>query len=130
MLTTLALVTTPASACGGFFCNNVPVDQKGEDIVFAVDEEKGETTVHVQIEYTGAAEEFAWVVPVPHVPELLLSTDALFRELGWRTQPRFGLVYEELWECEYDSTDVDVAMSASSDGGDDDDSGAGGVQVV
>ena len=35
----LAIPNT-ASACGGFFCNpNEPVDQAGEDILFAVDTE-------------------------------------------------------------------------------------------
>jgi hypothetical protein len=71
----------PAQACGGFFCSNVPVEQAGEDILFAVDSERAETTVHVQIEYSGPAEEFAWVVPVPALPEVALSSDTLFQRL-------------------------------------------------
>jgi MYXO-CTERM domain-containing protein len=92
-----------AWACGGFFCGNVPVDQQGEDILFAVDPEQNETTVHVQITYQGKADDFAWILPVPTEPELELSTDGLFRELGWRTQPRFNLHYEEIGECDHSS---------------------------
>lgn len=56
-----------ASACGGFFCNQTPVDQQAERIVFAVDDTG--TTMIVQISYTGRPEDFAWVLPVPDVPE-------------------------------------------------------------
>lgn len=94
---------SPAHACGGFFCGNTPVDQQGEDILFAVDPERDETTVHVQISYTGPAEEFAWILPVATEPQLALSSDALFRELGWRTQPQFGLAYEEVGACDSSS---------------------------
>ena len=63
LITTLTLaLATPsvALACGGFFCNNLErVDQSGEKIVFAIDEER-KVEVHVQIAYTGAAEDFAW----------------------------------------------------------------------
>lgn len=112
------LLPAPAHACGGFFCNTTPVDQSGEDIVFSVDEDKGEVTVHVQIAYQGAAEEFAWIVPVPQAPELVLSTDRLFQELAWRTQPRFNLEYKEIFRCEggiggYGASS-DAAFSASS----------------
>ncbi|MEQ1502445.1 MAG: DUF2330 domain-containing protein [Myxococcota bacterium] len=96
----LAALSTPADACGGFFCNNTPVDQSGEDVVFSVDEEKNETTVHVQIAYSGSAEEFAWIVPVAALPEMLLSNDRMFRELSWRTAPTFSLDYVERGDCE------------------------------
>lgn len=113
MILSLLASLTPAHACGGFFCNNDPVDQSGEDIVFAVDEAKGEVTVHVQIAYAGSAEAFAWIVPVPQVPELVLSSDRIFQELAWRTQPRFGLEYEEIFDCE-DDRYWDYAWSSSS----------------
>ncbi len=117
MLTSaLIALVAPAHACGGFFCNNEPVDQSGEDIVFAVDEEKGETTVHVQISYQGSAEEFAWIVPVPQVPEIVLSTDRLFQELSWRTRPQFVVETVERGLCnrDYYGTAEDMAFSASS----------------
>lgn len=101
-LTALAAPTS-ALACGGFFCSSVPIDQSKERIVFGVDEEAGEVETHVQIFYTGAAQEFAWVVPVPTVPEVGLSTDELFNQLEWRTAPQFSLNWRELGTCEYDN---------------------------
>ncbi|MBX2803393.1 MAG: DUF2330 domain-containing protein [Myxococcales bacterium] len=90
----------PAHACGGFFCNRDPIDQAGEDIIFAIDKDNGEVTVHVQIEYTGSADDFAWIVPVPQVPELVLSSDRLFQTVKAMTEPRFSLEIEELFDCE------------------------------
>ena len=91
ILASLALAPT-AQACGGLFCDGPtnPVDQAGENILFAVDEEAEQITVHVQIQYEGAAEEFAWILPTPALPELQLGTDALFTALG-NTRARFGL---------------------------------------
>lgn len=67
--TTLA---TPriAAACGGFFCQNLPISQTAERIIFAVDTQKRVITSVVGIAYTGEASEFSWIVPVPSVPEL------------------------------------------------------------
>ena len=89
-VTTLGLLaTTDASACGGFFCSQVDVDQIGEQIVFGVDPGTGIVETHVQVAYQGSAEEFAWVVPVPEVPELFVSSDMLFQQLRARTRPQF-----------------------------------------
>ena len=121
MLAALLSAATPASACGGFFCGNTPVDQQGEDILFSVDEVLGETTVHVKIQYAGPAEEFAWILPVPTEPSLGLSSESLFRELYWRTQPSFGLKYEEIGKCDMDGrnwdSSSDVAFSTASSAG-------------
>ena len=38
--------------------------------------------VHVRIQYTGAAERFAWMVPLPAVPEVEIGVDALFDALS------------------------------------------------
>ncbi len=105
LLAALTLLTpTDAVACGGFFCNNsTPIDQSAERIAFAVDEAAGTVEAHVQIFYTGSAEEFAWVVPTPTQPELFLSTDALFTELSWRLEPRFNLNWYEEGRCEWGS---------------------------
>ena len=56
----------PAHACGGFFCSQKPVDQQAERILFAV----GPTsmTMIIQISYRGEAPDFAWVLPIAHVP--------------------------------------------------------------
>jgi hypothetical protein len=56
-----------AEACGGFFCGRMPVDQTAERIVFKVNEDN--TTMIVQISYTGTAQDFAWVLPLGAVPD-------------------------------------------------------------
>lgn len=79
----------PASACGGFFCQNVPMDQAGENLLFAV-EGDGTLTTHVQILYQGEADAFAWILPLPSVPtSIAVGSDELFRQLAARTAARF-----------------------------------------
>lgn len=85
----VSLVGLPAiaSACGGLFCATPPpltapepVDQTAERIIFEVDE--GEITAHIQIQYAGEADDFAWVVPFGAVPgEIVESDDQLFADL-------------------------------------------------
>src|SRR6478736_6101057 len=90
-----ALCTWPASAlaCGGTFCDSgpraMPVDQKGENILFVVSQ--GEVEAHIQIQYKGDAARFAWVLPVPAIPETEVGSEALFQNLLLGTVPRFGL---------------------------------------
>jgi hypothetical protein len=96
-LGTLAL-PAPASACGGFFCSNQPIDQSGENIVFSV-EEDGAIEAHVQILYQGAAEEFAWILPTPSAPAISVGTDALFRALDQATRPVFFTNSETTGTC-------------------------------
>jgi hypothetical protein len=99
------LLPSPALACGGMFCDAArPVDQAAERIVFAWAEDvecpdQGLITVEVQISYTGDADDFAWVVPVPDVPELFVSNDALFSVLANGSVPAFTLLQEELGTC-------------------------------
>jgi len=130
-MTVLALLalSQPASACGGFFCSNDPIDQSAERILFAHDEEANEVEAHVQIFYSGSAEDFAWVVPTPSVPELFTSSDEVFTLLDDITRPRFVLAYEEVQSCDDDRYWYDYALSASTTSS----SPApenGGVQVV
>ena len=76
------------SACGGLFCQNVPVDQQAERIIFSVNDD-GTITAYVQINYTGSASDFAWVVPVPSVPKVDVAEIATFDELSNLTSPIF-----------------------------------------
>ncbi|MCB9675034.1 MAG: DUF2330 domain-containing protein [Alphaproteobacteria bacterium] len=101
MLAALVLSSlSPAHACGGFFCNNsAPVVQKAERIVFAVDEDAGFVETHVQVEYEGPSEEFAWIVPVQAAPELFLSTDVLFDTVGFQLQPVHQMVRVDEGRC-------------------------------
>jgi hypothetical protein len=75
----------PVAACGGFFCTTVPVDQAAERVVFTMDE--GSITTYVQINYVGAAEDFAWILPVPTVPRVETAEMAMFRDLERLTRP-------------------------------------------
>lgn len=84
--------TAPALACGGLFCAvpsgplaPSPIDQNAERILFEVDEPNGTITAHVQIQYAGNPDSFAWIVPVPGVPDVSESSDALFAALDNNT---------------------------------------------
>jgi hypothetical protein len=80
---------SPASACGGFFCTNVPVDQAAERIIFAVNDSDGTIDAYVQINYTGAPDAFAWVVPVPNPPKVDVANMPMLRNLDSLTQPLY-----------------------------------------
>lgn len=87
----------PASACGGTFCDRgpasapipqpMPVDQTGENILFVMD---GATVeAHVQIQYTGDPERFAWIVPIQTEPtEISPGSQPLFSNMATATVPR------------------------------------------
>lgn len=117
----LALVASPAMACGGFFCdNNAPIDQSAERIVFAVDEPAGEVTMHVQVVYSGASDHFAWILPVSGVPDLFVSSDTLFTTLAFMTEPQFYLDYTNTNGCESwwpPTAEYDVSDSDGTNGG-------------
>jgi hypothetical protein len=111
-----------AEACGGFFCQNVPVDQTGEHILFAVDGDSVEAQVLIQ--YQGAAEDFSWVVPVPSEPEVDVSSPTVFARLTQLTGIRFQLNWDFENGC-YPPVAEDGG-SPSAGGGDPD----AGVTVV
>jgi len=85
----LGLIIVPGvAACGGLFCQNTPVDQLAERIIFTVN--KNDTiSAYVQINYTGSAPDFSWVVPVPSVPKVDVADIASFDELSRLTAPVF-----------------------------------------
>lgn len=91
---TLAGLFLPSmsSACGGFFCTTVPINQAAEQIVFS--QEDDHVTAMVRIVYSGNAEDFSWVVPVPDTPEISLGANATFAELDFATRPQFFLRQE------------------------------------
>ena len=126
---------TVADACGGTFCDNIPgglpVDQTGENILFIL--EPNQVEVHIQIQYdpNTNAQKFAWMVPMPTVPEFDVGSELLFRELLRATVPTYGLsvTNEFCDEGETDggfgSTSGDGSGGGSTSGGD-----TGGVDVV
>lgn len=118
--------STPARACGGTFCDTgpvaMPVDQTGENILFII--EDGRVEAHVQIQYQGEAERFAWVIPVPKLPKFEVGSELLFRALLAGSVPAYGF-----------NTSVDVCessgdTSASGGGGFGGSGGQTGVNVV
>lgn len=115
----VGLVFVPAaSACGGLFCQNTPVDQQAERIIFTVN--KNDTlTAYVQINYTGEAHDFSWVVPVPSVPKVDVAEIASFDELSNLTAPVF--IPPLMPSC----AAIPMPAMALSDA-----AGSGGVQVL
>jgi len=75
-------------ACGGLFCQNVPVDQQAERIIFTINNDET-VSAYVQINYTGFAPDFSWVVPVPDVPKVDVAEIESFDELSLLTAPVF-----------------------------------------
>jgi len=69
LATAPVLAPSPAAACGGLFCDTLPVAQNAERILFELHGD-GTVTTTVEIRYTGDPEGFSWVVPVPATPEL------------------------------------------------------------
>lgn len=94
------VVPSPARACGGLFCDGVqPVVQTNENILFVERDEPGTVTAVVQILYQGPPDSFAWVVPVPGVPEISVSSDVAFQRLSLATAPQYNLTTEVRGEC-------------------------------
>ncbi len=83
------LVPRDAAACG---CLAPPIDeenfvvnQQAEQIIFEV--EPGFITAHVLIQYAGDPAKFAWLVPVPTVPEFGITPEGVFGLLDAQTGP-------------------------------------------
>ena len=89
----LNVLTGSVYACGGFFCTTFPISQVNERILFIQGD--GIVTTHVQIQYSGRPEDFAWILPVPTLPELSVSHNELFRQLELTTRPSFVLDFED-----------------------------------
>lgn len=92
----LLLASPDALACGGTFCDSgpvgrppMPVEQTGENILFVMVD--GYVEAHVQIQYNGDPARFAWLVPVPAVPDVSVGSDQLFLNLQNGTVPTFSV---------------------------------------
>src|SRR5690349_7924448 len=88
----IGLASPRSFACGGTFCDRgltMPVDQKGENILFVVD--GGHVEAHIQIQYQGDPARFAWVLPLPTVPDsITVGSQPLFASLLGATVPQYG----------------------------------------
>jgi MYXO-CTERM domain-containing protein len=87
----VAWTPQPADACGGTFCDGgplpMPVDQSGENILFVRDGDYIEA--HIQIQYVGEAQDFAWVIPLQSLPEFSVGSEPLFQNLLGGTVPTY-----------------------------------------
>lgn len=124
--TMILLQARPTAACGGFFCQNSPVDQAAERIVFTVND-NGTVTSLIEIQYTGSAPDFSWILPIPEeiaaadvaVPE---DGDTVFAELHQMTDVR--IIAPEEPRC---ARDFDLRSGLASPVMD---SAEGGVEVL
>lgn len=100
------LSTLPrAHACGGFFCDSAqPVNQAAERIIFSRDDD-GNVTALIQIQYSGPAEDFAWVLPVSGSPTVGISSNAAFQRLQQATNPQYQLTTRIEGSCRNDFAD-------------------------
>ncbi|MBK7584355.1 MAG: DUF2330 domain-containing protein [Myxococcales bacterium] len=118
-----ALGPRAADACGGTFCDSgpqaMPVDQSGENILFALDGTSVEA--HVQIQYQGSADRFAWVVPMPEVPDVTVGSQPLFTRLLQGTVPTYG------FQSQFDSCGPNGAGGGLGFGGQTSSGGSGGA---
>lgn len=89
-----------AEACGGCFSppgqqNNQLVLQNAERVLFHQDPKTGKSLVWVEVRYTGLAENFGWVLPLPKVPEVSVGSSWVFDQLDARHAPRFSTTIEQ-----------------------------------
>jgi hypothetical protein len=111
-----------AQASGGFFRDSpasgqppMPVDQTAETIVFAFDGEMVEA--HIQLQYTGNPERFAWLIPLESTPEITVGSAQLFLNLLNNTRPIVGLgqSFEGCFGPSSQSTGLGCASSVHDD---------------
>lgn len=99
--TTAVVAVDDAHACGGLFCDGAgptQVNQAAERIIFSQNPDGTVTTV-VQIMYQGPTDRFGWLLPVPGIPEVGISSDAAFQQLQNATNPQYNLVQSIEGEC-------------------------------
>lgn len=121
--TVLVAAAEQAAACGGFFCQFVPIDQAGEQIIFRQDGDI--VTAVVLIQYVGDSKDFSWVVPVPGIPELSTGSDMIFANLELATRPQFNLEIKGTLCPPASSANGQPGLPGTSSG-----DGAGGVEVI
>lgn len=121
----LAAVVLPGTsfACGGFFCQLVPINQAAEQIVFRQD--GNQITAMVQIQFEGDSQDFSWVVPVPSTPTYEVGSNTAFTDLERVTRPQFNLQQEGQGCAVPVPLNANVAEADAASGG----TGSGGVVV-
>lgn len=114
-----------ADACGGCFVQQSESTQvTGHRMVLGISSEQ--TTLYDQITYSGAPEEFAWVLPIRGQVEVALSSDALFQTLEAQTRVE---VYSPQINCGPQFCPDDDGFSNGS-GGSSAGGGDPGVEII
>ena len=90
-----------AEACGGLFCSAaMPVNQAAERIIFSYDKPAKQVTAVVEILYQGPSEKFAWVLPVPGIPGVGVSSSAILDRLQAMTNPTYTIQRDFSGACQ------------------------------
>ncbi len=108
-LGTALLAAQTAWACGGCFSMTPPpppgqqdqqyVVQDAERVLFVQDPATKKATVWVEVRYTGAAQDFGWVLPLPKQPKVSVGSRYIFDRLDQQTAPRFQSTYGGQENC-------------------------------
>lgn len=81
-----------AAACGGFFTEVNSADVATmSDIRVALVKDQGRVTQYVQVGYSGSATRFAWIYPVPSLPDVAEDTNDILAKLEQATRPRITI---------------------------------------
>ena len=107
----------PAEACGGTFCDAGPmtaaVDQAAETVLFVRDAGFVEAHVQITIDPNTDAQKFAWLVPMPALPEFSVGSQPLFDALLAGTSPSWSLRGDH---CGFDPTGVGFIQAPDGGG--------------
>lgn len=97
------LTTSPARACGGFFCSATnPVNQAAERIIFAKNNDATVTAV-IEIQYQGPSTNFSWLLPISSVPmgdQIAVASNVAFQRLQQATNPQYNLTVRVEGTCD------------------------------
>ena len=93
LLASVLWPAAPAHAWGILLSRDgVPVEMTEVKALFLVGEDS--TTVHLKAYFTGASQDFVWLVPVPSTSTTELSHNKIFERLDEDTRPRYVLLPE------------------------------------
>ncbi|MCK6569721.1 DUF2330 domain-containing protein [Myxococcota bacterium] len=107
----------PAHACGGFFRAETPVDQSAQRMIFKR-LTASRLEAYFEIRFSGDPKSFAWVLPVPGIPQDKATVDvAVFEQLDAATAPQViqPIVCEALGSPPTDN--ADAGFDAGAGGG-------------
>lgn len=124
------LLTTPheAQACGGCFTPTPPapigqpqpgqvVLQNAERVVFTHDTVSQTTRVWVEVQYSGLAKDFGWVLPLPKQPTVTVGPKLGLDLVDLRTAARYQTVYRGSENCRSPQEGCQELVRVESDAG-------------